>query len=73
MKFIVILAFVAIVISLGIAFFFMMRGASNEKSRNQKMALALAWRVGLSIALFASILLGWKMGLIQPNGISAGQ
>ena len=73
MKYFVIFAFVAIVISLGLAVFFMMRSASNEKSRNQKMALALAWRVGLSIALFASILLGWKLGLIQPNGISAGQ
>ena len=73
MKYIVILAFVAIVISLGIAFFFMMKNDSNGKSRNQKMALALAWRVGLSIALFASILLAWKLGLIQPNGISAGQ
>jgi len=73
MKYFIILAFVAIVISLGIAFFFMMRSASNEKSRNQKMARALAWRVGLSIAFFASILLGWKLGLLQPNGISAGQ
>ena len=73
MKYVVILAFVAIVISLGLAFVFMTKSASNEKSRNQKMARALAWRVGLSIALFAGILLGWKMGLIQPSGISAGQ
>ncbi|NDP38126.1 MAG: twin transmembrane helix small protein [Rhodoferax sp.] len=73
MKYIAILAFVAIVISLGVALFFMMKSDSSGKSRNQKMALALAWRVGLSIALFASILLGWKLGWIQPNGISAGQ
>ncbi|MHB8949058.1 MAG: DUF2909 domain-containing protein [Rhodoferax sp.] len=73
MKYVVILAFVAIVISLGLAFLLMIRSTSNEKTRNQKMALALAWRVGLSIALFASILLSWKLGLIQPSGISAGQ
>lgn len=73
MKYFVILAFVAIVISLGLALFFMMKGASNDKSRNQKMAQALAWRVGLSIALFASLLLGWKLGLIQPGGIASGR
>ncbi|MBA3057043.1 MAG: DUF2909 domain-containing protein [Gammaproteobacteria bacterium] len=72
MKYFIIFAFVAIAITLTAAFF-LMRSASNGKSRNQKMALALAWRVGLSIALFASILLGWKLGWIQPNGISAGQ
>lgn len=73
MKYFIILAFVAIVISLGLAVFFMMKSASNEKSRNQKMALALAWRVGLSIALFAGIMLAWKLGLIRPSAISAGQ
>ncbi len=73
MKYIAILAFVGIVVSLGVAYFFMMKSNSSGKSRNQKMALALAWRVGLSIALFAGILLGWKLGLIQPSGIAAGQ
>ena len=73
MKYFVILAFVAIVASLGAALFFMMKGDSKGKSRSQKMALALALRVGLSIALFIAILLAWQLGLIQPSGISAGQ
>ena len=73
MKYFVILAFVAIVLNLGAALFFMMKGDSEGKSRSQKMALALALRVGLSIALFIAILLAWQLGLIQPSGISAGQ
>ena len=73
MKYFVILAFVAIVISLGTALFFMLKSDSKGKSRSQKMALALALRVGLSIALFIAILLAWKLGLIQPSVISAGQ
>jgi hypothetical protein len=36
------------------------------------MALALALRVGVSILLFACILLSWKFGFIQPTGIPQG-
>ncbi len=68
MKYWVILAFVAIIGSLAGALFFMMKG-SSEKTRSRKMALALALRVGLSILLFAGILLAWKLGYIQPSGI----
>jgi hypothetical protein len=42
-------------------------------ANQQKMAFALAMRVGLSILLFISILLAWKLGYIQPTGIAAGQ
>jgi Kef-type K+ transport system membrane component KefB len=73
MKYIVILAFVAILGSLATALFFMMKNNASGKSRQQKMAFALAMRVGISIVLFASILLAWKLGYIQPTGISAGQ
>ena len=31
----------------------------------------LAWRVGLSIALFIALLLAWKLGYIQPTGLPA--
>lgn len=37
------------------------------------MARALALRVGLSILLFVSILLAWKLGYIHPTGIPSGQ
>jgi hypothetical protein len=73
MKYLVIFAFVAILGSLVTALFFMMKNNSNGKSRAQKMAFALAMRVGISILLFISILLAWKFGFLQPTGIAAGQ
>jgi hypothetical protein len=36
------------------------------------MAKALAIRVGVSILLFACILLSWQAGWIQPTGIPPG-
>ena len=48
MKYLVIVAFVAILASLGAALFYMMNNQAQEKSRGQKMAFALALRIGLS-------------------------
>lgn len=73
MKYLVIVAFVAIISSLGAALFFMLKNNADSKSRGQKMASALAMRVALSILLFVCILVAWKLGLIQPTGIAAGQ
>ncbi|MEI8028967.1 MAG: DUF2909 domain-containing protein [Comamonadaceae bacterium] len=73
MKYGVILAFVAILSSLAAALIFMMKKSASGKSREQKMAFALALRVGISILLFVSILLAWKLGYIHPTGIAPGQ
>ncbi len=73
MKYLVILAFLAIIGSLGAALFFMLKGNGDTTSRNKKMALALAMRVGISILLFVCIFLAWQLGYIHPTGISAGQ
>jgi hypothetical protein len=73
MKYWVILAFVAILGSLGTALFFMMRGGADDTQKSKNMFRALALRVGLSILLFACILIAWKLGYIQPTGIQAGQ
>lgn len=74
MKFLVALAFVAILGSLGSALYFMLRGGEDGQSRKGgNMAKALAWRIGLSIVLFVCILLAWKLGYIQPTGIPAGR
>lgn len=73
MKYLVILAFLAIVGSLGTALFFMMKNDGNGRSRNSRMAWALAMRVGISILLFLCILLAWKLGYIHPTGIPSGQ
>ncbi|MFZ5486633.1 MAG: twin transmembrane helix small protein [Pseudomonadota bacterium] len=69
MKYVVLVAFLAILASLGAALFFMMRGDRPDKSKGRHMARALAVRVGLSIALFLGILLAWKLGYIQPTGL----
>ena len=73
MKYLVILAFFAIIGSLGTALFFMMKNDASGKSRGQKMARALALRVGISILLFVCILAAWKLGYIHPTGIPSGQ
>ena len=72
MKYLVFLAFIAIVGSLGTALYFMMKNNTSGTSRHQKMAWALAMRVGISVLLFLCILLAWKLGYIQPTGIPTG-
>jgi hypothetical protein len=76
MKIIVAIAFLAILISLGSALVYMMRGntppVEGQAPKKGNMATALAFRVGLSIVLFICVLLAWKFGLIQPTGIPPG-
>ena len=69
MKHLVLLAFVAIIGSLGSALFFMMKDGQDGKPKSSNMVRSLALRVGLSIMLFVCILLAWKFGYIQPTGI----
>jgi hypothetical protein len=73
MKYLVLLAFVAILGSLGSALFFMMKDGRDGKPKSSNMVRALALRVGLSILLFICILLAWRLGYIQPTGIPVGK
>ena len=73
MTYLVIIAFLTILVSLGFAFIFMVRGNRNGAPASPKIARALAWRVGLSIALFVFILVTWRLGYIHPTGIPQGQ
>ncbi len=73
MTYLVTIAFVAILGSLGAALFFMLRGGTNGADKSKKMARALAMRVGFSIALFVCILIAWKLGYIHPTGIPQGR
>ena len=69
------IGFIAILGSLAAALFFMLRkGPENgsDAQRRRRMARALAVRVGLSIVLFAAVLLAYRFGLIQPTGLPAG-
>ena len=69
MNYLVALAFVAILGSLGAALFFMMRGGNTAEAKAKRMANALALRVGFSVLLFVCILLAWKFGYIHPTGL----
>lgn len=72
MTYLVILAFVAILGSLGAALYFMMKGGQDDQAKRHNMARALAFRVGFSILLFVCILVAWKLGYIRPTGIPPG-
>jgi hypothetical protein len=63
MRYLVIAMLLAIIASLGSAVFFMMRDRGNS----QRMFRALALRIGLSVALFAFLMLGYYFGLIQNH------
>lgn len=73
MIYIVVLAFFAVLASLGSALFFMLKDGTEGKRKTSNMARALAFRVGFSILLFMCILISWKLGYIQPTGIPAGK
>jgi Mn2+/Fe2+ NRAMP family transporter len=73
MKTVIVIALVAVLASLAGAGLFMLRKGGDAASRNDRMARALALRVGLSIALFLFVLLSWWLGWIQPTGLPTGQ
>ena len=54
---------IAIVVSLGSALWFMLRPGKDPKA----MVKALALRVGLSVALFLILMLGYYFGLIDAR------
>ena len=47
----------------------MLRKRSDSDRKGQRMARALAVRVGLSVALFALLMFSYWMGWVQPTGI----
>ncbi len=73
MVYLIVVAFLAILASLGAALYFMMQDGREGKAKTNHMARALAFRVGFSILLFVCVLLAWKLGYIQPTGIPGGK
>lgn len=74
MKTFMVLLFIGVLGALASAGIFMLRKGREEEagSRNKNMARALAFRVGLSVALFLFILLSWYMGWVRPTGLPVG-
>jgi hypothetical protein len=69
MKTVIVLVLILVLGALASAGLFMLRKGGDPASRDARMAKALAWRVGLSIALFLFIMLSWRLGWIQPSGL----
>jgi len=67
-KWIILVAFVLIIGSLVSAMIFLIR----DRGRTRNTLKALAWRIGLSVALFVFILFAHYMGWIQPTGVPVG-
>ena len=73
MKYLIAFAFVGILGALGMAGVFMLRDGRDGTPKSGSMLRALALRVGLSVALFACILLSYWAGWIEPTGIPLGK
>jgi hypothetical protein len=58
----------AIVASLGSGLFHLSRGRPED---SHKLARALSIRIGISLALFALLMLAWHFGLIEPHGLNS--
>lgn len=56
---------VMIAISLASGMFFMVK----DDSKSNRMVTSLTFRVVLSILLFISLIIGFKLGWIQPHGL----
>jgi len=65
-KWLVLLIFFAIVLSLGSA---MLHLVHDNKGETRRMVRALTVRIGLSILLFIVLWWTWKMGWIEPHGV----
>ncbi|MGH8605370.1 MAG: twin transmembrane helix small protein [Gammaproteobacteria bacterium] len=63
-KLIIVAALLAIVFSLGLAFWRLM----HDKGRSDRMVKALTARVILSIGLFILMMVAFATGLIKPHG-----
>lgn len=64
-KVIIVLAFIGIVASLASGLFFLV----NDKGDSQRTVRALTVRIGLSVGLFAFLMLLIGLGVIEPHGL----
>lgn len=69
MKWIMSLAFIGILVALASAGRAMLQDGRDGAPKTNRMLRALAWRIGLSVALFTFILVAYKLGWIAPTGL----
>ncbi len=64
---ILVVAFMAVILySLASSFYFLV----HDKGEGERTVRRLSWRVGLSLLLVALLFGGFKLGLIEPNGVN---
>lgn len=77
--------FVVMCYALGVALWALLRpeqrstaDAKNDRkgersAREKRMAWALSWRIGIGLAIFAFLMLGYHAGWFHPHGLRLGQ
>ena len=68
-KILIIIAFVAIIASLGSALFHLVK--HKDQANSEKTLKALTFRIGLSVALLILVVILMAMGIIEPTGIGS--
>ena len=64
-KVIIVIAFIGIVVSLASGLFYMVK----DKGDSTRTVRALTWRVGISVGLFAFLMILVGLGVIKPHGL----
>ena len=64
-KAVIVVAFLGIIGSLASGLYFLV----NDKGDSRRTLRALTWRIGISVGLFAFIMLLVATGAIEPHGI----
>ncbi len=64
-KTVIVFVFILIIASLGLA----LRYLFMDGERSPRTVKALTFRIGISIALFFLLLLGYQAGLLHPHGL----
>jgi DUF2909 family protein len=68
-KYLILAMLVLILISLGKALFHLSNAREDD---GKKMVTALAWRIGLSVALFVLLIVAYYSGWIEPQHVTPG-
>ena len=68
-KIAILVLFLMILVSLGSGLFFLAR----DQGKTTRVVSSLSVRIGLSLALFALLIIGYFTGLITPHGLAPEQ
>jgi uncharacterized membrane protein len=67
-KILIVFVLIMIVASLGSALVYLLK----DRDRSPRTVKALTARIGMSLALFFLLLLGYQAGVLHPHGLRAG-